>query len=150
MLKKLLATAALVATLAACGGTSTGTPTADTASKSNGPVATAPAKPKETGTVSQREALDAAQSYLDTMGFSKKGLMEQLTSNYGDGFTKADAAWAIAHLKVDWNAEAVEAGKSYLETGSFSRKEMIDQLSSPYGDQFTKAQATYAADKLGL
>jgi hypothetical protein len=102
------------------------------------------------GTVSQMEALESAQSYLEMSGFSKAGLMDQLTSDYGDGFSKTDAAWAIAHLHADWKAEAVEAGRAYLDQQSFSRKGLIDQLSSSYGDQFTRAQATYAADKLGL
>src|SRR5690606_24017448 len=101
-------------------------------------------------TVSQENAIRSAESYLDLMGFSRDGLIDQLSSEYGDGFSKADAIFAVDHVEVDWNAEAVEAGESYLELTGFSRAGLIDQLSSEYGDQFTLEQATYAADKLGL
>ena len=95
-------------------------------------------------------ALRSAESYLEFKGFSKKGLIEQLTSEYGDGFARKDAEWAVDNLDVNWNEQAVRAGQSYLDFKGFSRSGLIDQLSSEYGDQFTKKQATYAADKLGL
>lgn len=104
----------------------------------------------EEGTVSQRNALEQAQSYLEFSGFSEAGLFDQLTSEYGGQFSKADAKWAIARLDVDWNQEAVEAAESYLEFSSFSRNGLIDQLTSPYGGQFTKAQALYAVKAVGL
>jgi hypothetical protein len=109
-----------------------------------------PVKEEPEYTVSQENAIRSAESYLDLMGFSRDGLIDQLSSEYGDGFSKADAIFAVDHVEVDWNAEAVEAGESYLELTGFSRAGLIDQLSSEYGDQFTLEQATYAADKLGL
>ncbi|MFD6177139.1 MULTISPECIES: Ltp family lipoprotein [unclassified Isoptericola] len=101
-------------------------------------------------TVAQQNALESAQSYLEYSGFSKQGLLDQLTSEYGDGFETADATWAIKHVDADWKAEAVESAESYLEYDSFSRSGLIDQLSSEYGDQYTRAQAEYAADQVGL
>jgi len=101
-------------------------------------------------TVAQQNALESAQSYLEYSGFSKAGLMDQLTSEYGEGFEKADAEWAIEHVDADWKAEAVESAESYLEYDSFSRTGLIDQLSSEYGEQFTAKQAEYAADQVGL
>lgn len=110
-----------------------------------------PAAPKvKPPTVAQQQALIAAQSYIDEQSFSKKGLLEQLTSKAGEGFSKADAAWAVARVHVDWNAEAVEAAKSYLEMGGFSRASLIEQLTSSAGEQFTRAQALYAVKKVGL
>lgn len=103
-----------------------------------------------TTTAAQDNALRAAGSYLDTMPFSKAGLIDQLSSEYGSAFDKADAKWAVAQLDVDWNEQAVTAAENYLDTMAFSRQGLIDQLSSEYGSQFTKAQATYAADKMGL
>lgn len=114
------------------------------------------AKPKKTEkseadyTVSQENAIQSAQSYLDLQGFSRDGLIDQLSSQYGEGFSKADAVFAVDHVDADWNAEAVQAAKSYLELQGFSRSGLIDQLSSAYGDQFTVAQATYAVDHVGL
>ena len=102
-------------------------------------------------TVAQEQAVRAAQSYVDNMPFSRQGLIDQLTSEYGNGFEKADAEFAVKHINVDWNAEAVEAAESYLETvGGFSRQGLIDQLTSEYGSQFTVEQATYAVDKVGF
>src|SRR5262245_28762850 len=49
-------------------------------------------------TVSQEQAIAAAQSYLDMGGFSKAGLIDQLSSSYGEGFPKADAKFAVEYL----------------------------------------------------
>src|SRR4051812_27131637 len=62
-------------------------------------------------TTSQENALESAQSYLDMSGFSRTGLIEQLSSQAGEGFPKADAVWAVNQVDVDWNKEAVEAAK---------------------------------------
>lgn len=136
----------------ASGGTHAAASSAPKAAASSAPkpdIAVS-AAPKVVGTVSQRNALRTAQNYIEMKGFSKKGLIVQLSSDYGEKFSKADATWAVAHLDVDWNKQAVRAGQAYLDMKGFSRAGLIDQLSSAYGDQFTKAQATYAADKLGL
>ena len=107
-----------------------------------------PAPPQPT--VAQQQALDSAQSYLDMGGFSRYGLIDQLTSKAGEGFHRADAVWAIRHLHPDWNQQAVESAKSYLKMGGFSRSSLIEQLTSHAGEGFTLAQATYAADQVGL
>lgn len=116
------------------------------------PVADEPAAadPGPQTTVSQDNALRAAQSYLEFSHFSKQGLIDQLSSEYGDDYSVADATWAVSQLNVDWNEQAVGSAESYLEFSAFSRSGLIDQLSSEYGDQYTVAQATYAADKVGL
>lgn len=76
--------------------------------------------------------------------------MDQLTSSYGNGFSEADAEFAVGYLSPDWNAQAVEAAQGYLKVGGFSRASLIQQLTSSYGSGFTEAQAEYAAGKLGL
>lgn len=101
-------------------------------------------------TTSQEQAILAAESYLAMSGFSKKGLIKQLSSKYGEGFPLKDAIFAAEHVKVNWYLEAVESARSYLELGGFSRYSLIRQLESPYGEQFTHAQAVYAANKVGL
>jgi len=101
--------------------------------------------------VSQQQAIDAAQSYLDLgSGFSEKGLLKQLTSSYGNGFSWSDAEFAVRHLHPDWYAQAVEAAKGYMQLGGFSRASLISQLTSDYGAGFTDRQAVYAADAVGL
>ena len=70
---------------------------------------------------------------------SKKGLFDQLTSEYGEGFAKQDVTFALNHVKDDYNAEAREAAESYLDSGHFSHNSLMDQLTSEYGEQFTSA-----------
>jgi hypothetical protein len=101
-------------------------------------------------TLAMENALESAQSYLDYSAFSRLGLIDQLSSEYGEGYKLADATWAVDQLRVNWNEQAFKSAKSYLDYSSFSRQGLIDQLSSAYGEQFTLAQATYAANKIGL
>jgi hypothetical protein len=110
----------------------------------------APAAPAIT--TSQQQALTSAQGYLsDGQGFSRTGLIGQLTSAYGEGFNQADATWAVDHSGANWNDQAVISAKGYMSDGQgFSRGGLIDQLTSAYGEQFTYAQATYAAGQVGL
>ena len=98
------------------------------------------------------EAKEAAKSYLDFMGFSKKGLIEQLSSEYGEGFPVEIAETVVEQIEadgeVDWIAEAEEAAKNYLETMPFSKQELINQLSSEYGDGFTYEEAETAVNNV--
>src|SRR5919202_3860671 len=89
------------------------------------PTQPAPARSTQRATVKpptagQEQALGAAQDYLDTQAFSRAGLIDQLSSSFGSGFSKADANWAVDHLTVNWNEEALRAGKEYLSTQHFS------------------------------
>jgi hypothetical protein len=115
---------------------------------------TATGKPKANNTpdmtVSQENAISAAQDYLDTGSFSRSGLISQLSSKYGEGFPKADAVYAVNHIDVNWKQQAAAAAQDYLDTGSFSRTGLIQQLSSQYGDGFTHAQAVYGVNQVGL
>lgn len=98
-------------------------------------------------TAGQENAIKSAQSYLDMSGFSKAGLIGQLSSPAGEGFAKKDAVFAVEYLSPNWNAEAYESAKSYLDLSAFSLQGLIDQLSSSAGEQFTQAQAEYGAKK---
>ncbi len=108
---------------------------------------------KPTLTRGQENAIKSATSYLGFSAFSRAGLFQQLTSQYGEGFEAADAEFAIAHLEqnglVDWNAEAAESAQSYLDFTSFSRQGLYDQLTSQYGEGFTHEQAEYALAAVG-
>jgi hypothetical protein len=101
--------------------------------------------------VARQQAIESAQSYLDEdAGFSRAGLIGQLDSAYGEGFSKALATFAVDSIKVDWNQQAVYSAKGYIAMGGFSRDGLIQQLTSSYGEQFTYAQAVYAVNKVGL
>jgi host cell surface-exposed lipoprotein len=103
---------------------------------------TAPPPPEDPELANARES---ARSYLDMMGFSRQGLIDQLSSEYGDQYPVEVATAAVDSLSVDWNAEAVEAAEGYLELQAFSHAGLVDQLSSEYGDQFTREQAEHGA-----
>lgn len=107
-------------------------------------------KPEPTLTSGQENALAAAENYLSIAPFSHDGLIQQLSSEYGDGYSKADAAYAADHVDVDYKEQAVKAAKNYLDISPFSRSGMVEQLSSEYGDQYTREQAEYGATKAGL
>jgi hypothetical protein len=109
------------------------------------------AKPTPHYTTGQENAIRSAQQYLSLgSGFSRSGLIQQLSSQAGDGFPMAEAVFAVNHIKVDWNQQAYLSGKNYLSLSGFSRAGLIQQLTSKAGDGFTLAQATYAANKLHL
>lgn len=106
---------------------------------------------KSSYTTAQSNAIRSAKSYLGLgSGFSRAGLVRQLSSKAGDGYKRADAVFAVNHIKVDYKKQAVLSAKAYLEMTGMSRDGLIQQLTSKAGDQYTPAQAAYAADKLGL
>lgn len=94
--------------------------------------------------VSQRNAVRSAKQYLDYTAFSRTGLIKQLQY---EGFSTADATFAVDSVAVDWNAQAVKAAKAYLDYSGFSRGELIDQLEY---EGYTPAQAAYGATAAGL
>lgn len=103
----------------------------------------------QTLTNPQKNAVRAAKNYLNLTGFSRDGLILQLSSSVGDGFDVSDATVAVDSLKVDWNEQAARAAKNYLGLMGFSCRGLIQQLSSRAGDKFTESQATYGARKAG-
>jgi multidrug efflux pump subunit AcrB len=105
-----------------------------------------PAEPEMTS--GQENAVESAESYLEYSGFSREGLIQQLSSDAGEGFAKADASFAVNHVDVNWNEEAVESAQDYLDYSSFSSDGLIEQLSSSAGEGFTLAQAQYAVDQV--
>lgn len=90
-----------------------------------------------------------AKQYLSMEAFSQQGLIDQLDSSAGSGYSENDATVAVDSLNVDWNAEAVKAAKAYLSMQPFSCSDLIQQLDSSAGDQYTVAQATYGAQQAG-
>ena len=95
----------------------------------------------QASTTGQRNALSSAQSYLRYQAFSKSGLIAQLKFEH---YSSSEARWAVAHVRVSWNAEAVESAKSYLRSSSFSRQGLIEQLEY---EGFTHSQAAYGVKK---
>ena len=89
----------------------------------------------------QRNALASAKSYLDLMGFSRQGLMDQLVF---DGYSSADAQYAVDHCGANWYSQAVRSAREYAKYG-YSRQDLIDQL---VYIKFTNDQAVYGVNRL--
>ena len=141
-----LAMAGTILTLTACGGDILDAAAAVTTPRTaETPIGTeAPATPGSDLPVAQAEAVESAESYLSYTAFSRKGLIEQLEF---EGFSTADATFAVDHITVDWNEQAAKSAKSYLDYSSFSRQSLIEQLEF---EGFTSAQASYGARHSGL
>jgi hypothetical protein len=124
---------------------------AKAAPKVTAPPVTAPPVTTPPAPVLNKNAVQAAKQYLNAEpGFSQAGLIAQLDSPDGSGFSVADATAAVDSLTVNWDAQAVDAAKNYNSSiGGFSCSSMIQQLDSPDGGQFTVAQATYGATQAG-
>lgn len=97
----------------------------------------------------QNNAVRSARQYLSINGFSRNGLIEQLSSDAGDGYEVNDATVAVDSLNIDWDEQAVKSAKQYLSMSGFSCKGLIEQLSSSAGDGYTVSQATYGAQQAG-
>lgn len=97
----------------------------------------------------QGNAVRSAKQYLDMTGFSRDGLISQLSSDAGNGYALADATAAVDSLDVDWNEQAARSAKQYLEMTGFSCKGLISQLSSSAGSKYTESQAAYGAKQAG-
>ena len=102
------------------------------------PAVEEPAEPEMT--TDQEQAVETAQSYLDTGSFSRKGLIEQLRF---EGFSKAEATFAVDYIDPNWNAQAEQTAQNYLDTGGFSRKGLIGQL---VFEGFTRSQAEHGVN----
>jgi hypothetical protein len=101
-------------------------------------AAPAPVRPQISS--SQRNAVRSAQQYIDMSPFSRSGLIDQLEF---EGFSTADATYAVDSLTVDWNEQAALSAQQYLEMTSFSKSGLIEQLEF---EGFTSAQAEYGAN----
>jgi hypothetical protein len=100
-------------------------------------------------TASQMNAVRSAEQYLSMTGFSRDGLIDQLSSDAGDGYSTSDATAAVDSLSVDWDENAAKSARQYLNISGFSCKGLIEQLSSPAGDKYTVKEATYGARQAG-
>ena len=97
----------------------------------------------------QKNAVRSAEQYINMTGFSREGLIEQLSSEYGDGYRVDDATIAIDSLNIDWNEQAVRSAEQYLDMTGFSCDGLIEQLSSSAGSKYTVSEANYGAQQAG-
>lgn len=95
-------------------------------------------------TKAQENALRRAKEYLNTMAFSREGLIKQLEY---EGYTHDEAIYGVDNVSVDWNEQAAKKAKEYLDVMAFSREGLIDQLEY---EGFSHEQAIYGVDQSGL
>lgn len=100
-------------------------------------------------TAPQNNAIRSAKQYLTVQGFSRNGLIQQLSADTGEGYEIADATVAVDSLNVDWNQQAVRSAQQYLRVQGFSCKGLVEQLSSSAGEGYTADQAKYGAKQAG-
>ena len=98
----------------------------------------------------EQNAVDSATQYLAISAFSRKGLIQQLSSAAGDGYPLAVATEAVDSMHIDYDEQAVKAAKQYLAISPFSHDGLIEQLESDAGDGYTHAEAVYGVDQVGL
>ncbi len=139
-----------VAAASASGATSGPATSVASAGSATAAPTKATATPGSNLTASQQSAVRSANAYLRISGFSRQGLIDQLSSPFGDKYPVADATVAVDSLNVDWNAQAVKSANAYLRISGFSCQGLIDQLSSQYGDKYTVPQARHGATQVGL
>lgn len=112
------------------------------------PVAAPEPKPVEEPaepamTMGQQQAVGKGEDYLDFAAFSRQGLIDQLVY---EGFSEADATFAVDYIAPDWNEQAAQKAQDYIDMSSFSRQGLIDQL---VYEGFTAAQAEYGVTAVG-
>lgn len=93
-------------------------------------------------TISQKNAIKQAKSYIETMAFSKKELINQLEFNK---YSKEDAEYAVNSLDIDYKEQAVKQAESYLESMAFSKEELLHQLKF---NGYSEEDAEYAVSKV--
>lgn len=91
-----------------------------------------------------QSALRKAETYSEMMHMSKAGILDQLTSDYGEGFSPEAARYAVDNVDADWNNNALEKARTYQDTMSMSPSAIHEQLVSGYGEKFTVEEADYA------
>lgn len=93
-----LAALALGVAVTGCAATTDTSSTAAPAAKTTSAAKAHKSKPELHMTASQRNAVRSAKNYLATQAFSKRGLIEQLSSSAGEGFTLAQAQYAASKV----------------------------------------------------
>ena len=91
----------------------------------------------------ESNAVKKAQSYLDFMAFSRKGLIEQLEY---EGFTHDEAVYGADHCGADWKEQAAKKAAEYLDFMSFSKQDLIEQLEY---EGFSASEAAYGVSAVG-
>lgn len=136
---------AIIGGAAGGGNTNTSTNSTPTNSQTTQTAESKPAAKEELKVPAEyKSALAQATTYANDLHLSKKGVYDQLVSEYGGKFKAEAAQYAIDNVKADWNANALAQAKTYQNDLHLSPAGIRDQLVSEHGGQFTAAEADYA------
>ena len=133
---------AIIGGAAGGGNTNKSTPTNSTTTQTTESKPAAKEEPKVPA--EYKSALAQATTYANQLHLSKKGVYDQLVSEYGGKFKPEAAQYAIDNVKADWNANALAQAKTYQNDLHLSPAGIRDQLVSDNGGKFTAAEADYA------
>lgn len=134
-----------VATEAESAASPTPTPTAAVSSNAThiGGLSSTRSAGSSGATLGEKNALRAAELYLEVMPFSAAGLKDQLEY---DGYSETECDYAVSHCGADWHEQASLCAARYLDLMPFSRNGLIEQLEY---EGFTYKQAVYGAERNG-
>ena len=93
----------------------------------------------------KEEALQTAKEFLETMPFSRSGLISQLEFA---GYSASESEYAADNSGADWNEMAVLSAESYLSSSDYSEKGLINLLESA-AEGYTHDQAVYGVSVAG-
>ena len=99
-------------------------------------------QPTEALTKEEQDALDYALALLETIPYSREGLIRQMVDG---GYDEAAAAAAADRTGLDWKAQAVKSAEEYVYYLPMSRSGVIQMLEY---DLFTPEEAAYAVEQL--
>jgi len=108
------------------------------------PAPTPTPTPVPSETVSQKNAVKKAKSYLGYSAFSHDGLIAQLEY---EKFSHTDAVYGADNSGANWNEQAAKKAKQYMEYSAFSRGSLIEQLKF---EKFSQEQSEYGANAVGF
>ncbi len=96
---------------------------------------------KLSGTEKEIDATKKAVEFVERYPrYSAKELSEKLV---GEGFTQAEADYAVKNAGIDWKEMALIYAHSYMAAGGFSKKEVAEML---VFSGFTEEEAEYGAN----
>ena len=94
--------------------------------------------------ISKKNALEKAKSYLSHSAYSRESLINQLEF---EQYSNEDAVYAVDNVGADWNEQAVKKARSYLSHSAYSREGLINQLEF---EGFTHDQAEYGVNNISV
>lgn len=108
----------------------------------NATQATGDTQPAQQLTKEEQDALDYALALLETVAYSREGLISQMVH---DGYEEAVAAAAADRTGLDWKAQAVRSAQECVLHLAVSRTGVAQMLEY---ERFTADETAYAMEQL--